>query len=94
MLRITIRENDGHRRLELAGRLAGPWVRETEAAWRAGARPPGLVEIDLKEVTGMDDAGVRLLQWMHQKGAHLIAKGVEMTALVDEITRTGKGQKS
>jgi hypothetical protein len=33
MLRITIHEDEKVCRLELAGRLEGPWVTETENAW-------------------------------------------------------------
>ena len=40
----------------------------------------------MREVTGVDDAGRELLSAMHQAGAHLVAEGVAMTALVEEIT--------
>ena len=40
----------------------------------------------MREVTGVDHAGRELLAAMHQAGARLIAKGVWMTALIEEIT--------
>jgi hypothetical protein len=88
MLRITSQERGSLWRLELAGRLVGPWVAETQKAWDVA--PPGReIEVDLRQVTRVDDAGRRLLQAMVQKGSHLIAQGVWMTALVDEIKSAG-----
>ena len=40
----------------------------------------------MREVTGVDNAGRELLAAMHHAGAHLIAKGVWMTALIEDIT--------
>ena len=86
MLRITVHENGGHCRLELAGRLGGPWVTETENVWRSSCCSDRQIEVDMRQVTGVDDAGRKLLFAMHQAGAHLVAEGVAMTALIDEIT--------
>jgi hypothetical protein len=92
MLRITIHEDDGQCRLELAGRLGGPWVTETENVWRSAPCSGKEIEIDMRQVTAVDDAGRGLLSAMHQAGARLVAEGVAMTALVQEITGeiTGK----
>ena len=57
MLRITIHEDDKVCRLELAGKLEGPWVDETEKAWRAWLRPGQIIEIDLRQLTSVDSAG-------------------------------------
>ena len=86
MLRMTVHENDALCRLELEGRLEGPWVGEIEHAWRSSSLPGKQIEVDMREVVGIDDAGRELLTAMHQAGAHLIAKGVWMRALVEEIT--------
>jgi hypothetical protein len=72
--------------LHLAGRLAGAWVAETENTWRSAAVLGRPVEIDMREVTGIDEAGRCLLQAMNQAGARFIAQGVAMEALVEEIT--------
>jgi len=88
MLRITVQEDGALWRLQLSGRLAGAWVTETENTWRSAPVFGRPVEIDLREVTGIDEAGRCLLQAMNQAGARLIAKGVAMGALVEEITRT------
>jgi len=85
MLRITVHEDGSQCRLELAGRLCGPWVGETERVWRSAPSSGKQIEVDMREVTGVDDAGRMLLAVMHQSGARLIAKGVWMTALLEEI---------
>jgi len=86
MLRITLHQDGSQVCLELAGRLYGPWVSETENAWRSVLGSGKEVAIDMREVTGVDDAGRQLLAAMHRAGAHLIVQGLWMTAVVDEIT--------
>jgi hypothetical protein len=86
MLRITIHENGTACRLELAGRLEGPWVAETEKAWRASLRPERKLEVDLRQLTGVDDAGRDLLAAVHLAGACLIVEGVWMTAIIEDLT--------
>jgi len=85
MLRITVHEDDKVCKLELAGRLEGPWVAETENAWRASLRPDRKIEVDLRQMTGVDSAGRALLASIQRAGARLIAEGVWMTALLDEL---------
>jgi len=85
MLRITVHQDGSQCRLELAGRLCGPWVGETERVWRSAPCSGKKIEVDMTEVTGVDAAGHKLLTAMHRAGARLIAKGVWMTALVEEV---------
>jgi hypothetical protein len=85
MLRIMIHEDDKVCKLELAGRLEGPWVAETETAWRASLGADRKVEMDLRQLTGIDDAGRDLLATIQRAGACLIVEGVWMTALLDEL---------
>lgn len=86
MLRITVQEDGTLWRLHLSGRLAGAWVAETESTWRSAGVSGRRVEIDMTEVTWIDEAGRCLLQAMNQAGARFFAKGVAMEALVEEIT--------
>lgn len=86
MLRITIREDGKVSRLELAGKLEGPWVAETEKAWHASRRPDQRIEIDLRQLTSVDDSGRDLLAAFHRSGACLIVEGVWMTALLGDLT--------
>ena len=86
MLRITIHEDGKVCRFELAGKLEGPWVAETEMAWRASMRPDQTIEIDLRELTSVDNDGRDLLAAFHRSGACLIVEGVWMTALLGDLT--------
>jgi hypothetical protein len=86
MLRITVHQDVGRYRLELSGKLGGPWVAETENVWRSTPCSAKEIELDMREVTGIDDTGRELLIAMHQAGAHFVAQGVAMTALIEEIT--------
>jgi hypothetical protein len=86
MLRITVQEDAVPWRLHLAGRLEGVWVAETENTWRSAPVSGRRVEVDLRDVTWIDESGQRLLQAMNQAGACFIAKGVAMEALVEQIT--------
>jgi hypothetical protein len=86
MLRIMIHDLGTVCRLELAGRLEGLWVRETELAWRSLLRPEKQMEVDLRQLTGMDDSGRELLSAMYQAEASLVGEGVWTTALIEELT--------
>ena len=86
MLRITVHEDGGQCRLELAGKLGGPWVAETENVWLSAPCSCKEIEVDMREVTGVDDAGRELLGAMHRAGACFTAEGLAMAALIKEIT--------
>ena len=86
MLRITVHQDGGQCRLALAGKLGGPWVGEMESVWRSAPCLGQQIEVDMREVTGVDDAGRELLAAMHKAGVCLTAQGVAMTALIEEIT--------
>jgi hypothetical protein len=85
MLRISIHEDGTVCRLELAGRLEGPWVAETESAWRASLHTGRKIEIDLRQLTALDEAGRDLLAAIHLAGACLIVEGVWLTTLLGEL---------
>jgi hypothetical protein len=85
MLRITLHDDDTKCRLELAGKLAGPWVAETDNVWRSVSCLGKEIELDMRDVTGIDDAGRELLVIMHQAGARFVVEGVAMTALIEEF---------
>ena len=87
MLRVTLHQNREQCRLELSGKLCGRWVGETETVWCSAACSGKRIEVDMREVTGVDDAGYKLLAAMHDAGADFVAQGVEMAALIEEITR-------
>jgi hypothetical protein len=86
MLRITLHQDGRQCRIELSGKLHGPWVGETETVWRSAACSGKRIQVDMREVTGVDDAGHKLLAAMHEAGAEFVAQGVAITALIGEIT--------
>jgi hypothetical protein len=84
MLRVTEQNEPGAWRLTLEGTLAGRWAAEAERVWsRAPTEKPR--EVDLRGVTSVDRAGCDLLHRMHRDGASLVAEGVVMKALVEEL---------
>jgi hypothetical protein len=86
MLRITVDQDDTSCRLKLAGRLCGLWVAETKRVWRSSTCPGKQIEVDMRELTSIDDSGRELLSAMYQAGARLVVEGVWMKGLVEEIT--------
>ena len=86
MLRITVHQDGGQYRLELAGKLGGPWVGETENVWRSAPCSGKKIELDMRQVTGIDDKGRALLVAMHEAGASFVVQGVAMMALIEQIT--------
>ena len=86
MLRIALHQDGEQCRLELPGKLHGPWVGETETVWRSAACSGEQIEVDMREVTGVDGAGYKLLAAMYEAGAGFVVQGVATTALIDEIT--------
>jgi outer membrane protein len=92
MLRVTVVEEQETWRLKLEGRLAGDAVAEAAKTW-AAAPEEKRVEVDLRGLTCADLAGHELLRRMHAAGASLVAQGVAMKALVEDVrshcTRAG-----
>ena len=72
--------------MKLAGRLCGPWVAEAEHAWRSSTCRGQQIELDMRDLTGVDDAGRELLSAMHVAGVRLVVEGVWMKGLIAEIT--------
>jgi anti-anti-sigma regulatory factor len=90
MLKITTQDVAGVVVLGLAGRLAGPWVRELELFWQSTVetQPIHPVRVDLSSVTFIDEAGKDLLEKMHRKGADLVAWGCMNRCIVEGIRRS------
>jgi hypothetical protein len=71
----------------LEGRLAGEWVKELERCWRqeTGTPPPPRLLVEMRDVGFVDEEGRKLLRLMAPAGAELIAVGLMMKAIVEEI---------
>ena len=86
MLRITITDDAAEQRWTLHGRLEAPWVAELETSWREHRRRDAhKCVVDLSEVTVIDQRGERVLKAMKEAGAELIACGVYLRHVVDDI---------
>jgi len=85
MLKITINIDGKRANLELEGRLACPWVQELRDCWQRARSADRQINVVLKQVTFIDDAGRQLLAEMHRRGAVLVADGCMTRAIVEEI---------
>jgi hypothetical protein len=94
MLRITVHENSQTIRLQLEGRLAGPWVIELDECWRrrfASERQPN-IEVDLTGLISIDAAGKVCLAELHHRGAAFVVADCETKSIVDEIVDRSAAQ--
>ncbi len=87
MLKITITETETDRRWIVQGRLVGPWVSELRTAWKRAHRSQDkrACVIDLNDVTFIDKSGERLLRAMSKKGAQLIARGLYLKHVLEQL---------
>lgn len=88
MLKISINENAESIGFTLAGRLAGPWVKELDRAWSETAPRLGskTLRFDLRDLTYSDLDGKRVLRAIYaQTKAELIAGSLWTQHLADEI---------
>ena len=89
MLKITLHDRPKELRLELEGRLAGPWVTELRGCWQTASSTTGRREtvVDLDEVDFVDEQGQALLAEMARAGVRLQAGTPFMVCQVEEIER-------
>ena len=91
MLRITIHKHSVATKLDLEGRLAGPWVEELKCCWeRVAGSPRSQVLVDLTGVTFIDPKGKALLAQLWRQGARLHAVGCLTRCIVEEITKADR----
>ena len=91
MLKISIVETQGMRRLVLEGKLLRPWTEEVERAWRdAGAHLDGRkLIVDLANVTLIGPDGENVLLELIRSGAKFSCEGVFNKHLLEELSRRG-----
>lgn len=96
MLRITTEKRRAKTVLNVEGRLAGPMVGTLEQCWRElrAASPKEKFYVNLCGVSFIDAAGKVLLKEIHRQGGALLAEGCLNQAIVQEIVRSEKKQKS
>jgi hypothetical protein len=88
MLKVTIHDAAGERRLGLEGRLAGAWVSELEHRWYTAkaSHPNGTLSVDLTGVSFIDQAGRYLLQLTHRDGVRFVASDLMLQDILDHVT--------
>jgi anti-anti-sigma regulatory factor len=91
MLKITTHNDPRRTSFELEGRLTGAWVEELKTCWQQAAAASAQIGVRLKEVTFIDENGIKLLADMHRQGVTLAAEGCMMKAIIEGIIR-GEGQ--
>jgi len=85
MLRINLHQDGRQSRLELAGKLCGPWLAKRTCLALGGGLQQGNSKSTLERSQVLTVPVASFLVAMHHAGARLIAKGVWMTALIEEI---------
>ncbi len=96
MLRITRIDTPAEQGLILEGRLIEPWTEELSSQWEQMCRA-GLDRkfiIDLRGVTRIDGAGRSVLTRLKNEGALLLARGVWIKYLVEDLNGKSAGPKS
>ncbi len=73
--------------IRVEGRLAGPWVAELDQSWSEAAATRGsrTLEVQLADVSFVDDAGKQLLRKLADAGTKLSAAGCLARAIVEEL---------
>ena len=87
VLRISLHEKGRKVRLQLEGRLEGPWVAEFRQAFEAANSARRAITVDLRAVTFIDEAGREALAAAHKSGADFRAGSPLISAWVDEIRK-------
>jgi hypothetical protein len=87
VLKITIMETPTERRWIVQGRLVGPWVSELRTTWKRAHRSQDrrACIMDLNDVTFIDKGGERLLRAISKKGAQLIARGMYVKHVLEQL---------
>lgn len=90
-MKLTIHDNVEMLRFQLEGELAGPGVQELEQCWRTAASTLGqrALQVDLRNVTSVDEAGRNLLLQLRAKGAQVVKTEEKPAAKnwLDRLTR-------
>lgn len=96
MIRIEIYESGDEMTFQVEGRLAGASVRELEQCWNTSEkkRRNSRVAIDLRSLTGLDDAGRYLVRLLIRDGATFVGPPLLMHDILEvsespEIERPG-----
>lgn len=94
MLRVDVEHETTTTRFNVEGSLVWPWVEELQRCLEneMGARGAQSIEVNLVDVTFVDDSGKELLVSLHERGVNLAGHGLMTQAIVEEIVKcSGQG---
>ena len=93
MLKISIVDTRGLRRLVLEGKLLRPWTNEVQSAWKIAGEQLGgrKLVVDLANVTLITPEGENVLLELIQAGAKFSCEGVFTRHLLRELIRKRAG---
>jgi hypothetical protein len=89
MLKITVIEMRGQRRLVLEGTLVTPWIAEVESAWRGIRQHVGdeKLIVDLTNVTFISRDGENILLELMRDGARFSSRDVLTKHVLQRVAR-------
>jgi hypothetical protein len=97
MLRITLEERPETTRIKIEGRLSGPYVAELDRTWRTliPALREKSLSVDLCGMTGVDEAGKRLLGEIYRNShAEFIARSVLTEFYAEQARQIGRNNSN
>ncbi|MFO0698205.1 MAG: hypothetical protein U0236_03165 [Nitrospira sp.] len=91
MLKATTYMNGDITVVRVEGRLIGPWVDELARHWTTLSGKQ--VQIDLSDVSFVDDQGKALLVKLHRSGVEPVGEGFLCRGLIEEIISSSTSQE-
>ncbi len=87
MVKITIIDGGGEKRIVVEGKLAASGVRELESVWKQAQREceGRRIVVDLSGTTVIDSSGKGMLVAMAGEGARLVANGLFTKYLIENL---------
>jgi anti-anti-sigma regulatory factor len=76
MLKITEVKGDrhgSHRIIKVEGKLLRPWVAELNQACSAASNDKTAIQLDLSELTYMDQSGIQAIAALRRRGVRIVA---------------------
>ena len=86
MIRVTKTEEQSHTIVTIDGELSGDSIAVVEACCSQAKSNGKPIELFLRDITTVDQAGQMLLSRLAAKGVRLVARGVYTSYLVQSLT--------
>jgi hypothetical protein len=86
MIRVTKTEEHSHMIVTIDGELSGDSIAVVEACCNQAKSNGKPIELFLRDITTVDQAGQMLLSRLAAKGVRLVARGVYTSYLVQSLT--------